>query len=97
MAFALWADIADRAAHGQRHVASEGGVKEVIDTLAVDEAATTPAAEDAAFSPRQNARPLQGPNDEGSSVGSAAGSRPTPRSSRPRQSRPRDNSSRFDD
>ena len=56
-----------------------------------------PAAEDAAFSPRQNARPLQGPKDESSSVGSAAGSRPTPRSSRPRQSGPRDNSSRFDD
>lgn len=56
-----------------------------------------PAAEDAAFSPRQSSRPRQTTPGEGPSVSSAAGSRPTPRSSRPRDNSPRDNSSRFDD
>jgi len=61
-----------------------------------------PAAEDAAFSPRQSARPRQTPSSEGPSVSSASIGRPAPRSSRPRDNsprdnRPRDNSSRFDD
>ena len=56
-----------------------------------------PAAEDAAFSPRQSTRPRQSAPGEAPSVSSAAGSRPAPRSSRPRDNSPRDNSSRFDD
>ncbi len=89
---------------GQKRGSRPGGRASSLDREPRDSPRDTPrgapvkpAAEDAAFSPRKNARPLQGPKDEGSSVGSAAGSRPTPRSSRPRQSGPRDNSSRFDD